>query len=120
MPFFFAYNSGCFGPDDEDIPDMKFLSRIIGIILFILFFGFALKNTQEVALRFFLGYEVHAPLVLMLLAFFAGGAVLGVLAMTPTLLRYRRKQAHLNGAAAVAQADGDAQMRSQPAQPGAY
>ena len=69
---------------------MKFLSRIVGIILFILFFGFALKNTQEAALRFFLGYEVRAPLVLMLLAFFAGGAILGVLAMTPTVVRYRR------------------------------
>ena len=44
---------------------MKFLSRIVGIVLFILFFGFALKNTHEVALHFFLGYEIRAPLVLM-------------------------------------------------------
>ena len=36
---------------------MKFLSRIVGIVLFILFFGFALKNTQEVALRFFLAMK---------------------------------------------------------------
>jgi putative membrane protein len=72
---------------------MKFLSRIVGIILFILFFVFALKNTQDVALRFFLGYEIHAPLVLMLLAFFGGGAVLGVLAMMPSVLLYRRRQA---------------------------
>ena len=70
---------------------MKFLSRIIGIVLFILFFGFALKNTQEVALRFFLGYEIHAPLVLMLLGCFVAGAVLGVLALTPTVFRYRRE-----------------------------
>ena len=100
---------------------MKFLSRIVGIILFILFFGFALKNTQEVALRFFLGYEIHAPLVLMLLAFFGGGAILGVLAMTPTVLRYRRKQdrQHVAGTSVPA-AGQQAPTRSQSPQPGAY
>jgi lipopolysaccharide assembly protein A len=101
---------------------MKFLSRMIGIILFILFFGFALKNTQEVALRFFLGYEVHAPLVLMLLAFFAGGAILGVLAMTPTVVRYRRSnERQKNAAMAVPVANVPQQAESvQSPQPGAY
>lgn len=99
---------------------MKFLSRIVGIVLFILFFGFALKNTQEVALRFFLGYEVHAPLVLMLLAFFGGGAVLGVLAMVPTLLRYRRSQPRHQSAAPGAPAVQEPQGAAQPARPDAY
>ena len=31
---------------------MKFLSTLAGVIVFILFFGFALKNTQEVDLHF--------------------------------------------------------------------
>ena len=69
---------------------MKLLFRIVAALVFIVFFGFALKNTQEVVLSFFLGYEIRGPLVILLLAFFAAGAVLGVLAMTPTLFRHRR------------------------------
>ena len=59
---------------------MKFISTIVGFVLFVLFFGFALKNTQEVDLHFFLNYELRGPLVLMLLAFFVAGAALGVAA----------------------------------------
>jgi uncharacterized integral membrane protein len=70
---------------------MKILSRIAGIILFVFFFGFAIKNTQEARLDFFLGYELRGPLVLLLLGFFAAGAALGVLAMTPTVFRHRRE-----------------------------
>jgi putative membrane protein len=70
---------------------MKFLSTIVGCIVFILFFGFALKNTQEVNLHLFLGYEIRGPLVLMLLAFFVIGAGLGILAVTPTVFRHRRE-----------------------------
>lgn len=99
---------------------MKFFSRIVGIVLFILFFFFALKNSQEVT--FFLGYEVRAPLVLLLLAFFAGGAILGVLAMMPTVFRYRRKSdLQKNAATEVPAADGtQTPGRTQPSQPDAY
>jgi putative membrane protein len=71
---------------------MKFVSTIVGLVLFILFFGFALKNTQEVDLHFFLNYELRGPLVLMLLAFFIAGAALGILAVTPTVFRQRRER----------------------------
>jgi putative membrane protein len=70
---------------------MKFVSTIVGCILFILFFGFALKNTQEVNLHLFLDYEIRGPLVLLLLAFFIIGAALGILAVTPTVFRHRRE-----------------------------
>lgn len=70
---------------------MKIVTRLIAAILFLIFFGFALKNTQEVALRFFWEYEWRGPLVLLLLGFFAGGAALGVLAMTPMAFRHRRE-----------------------------
>ena len=87
---------------------MKFVSTIVGVVLFILFFGFALKNTQEVDLHFFLNYELRGPLVLMLLAFFIAGAAFGILALAPTVFRQRRErtraedriQALQNGAAA--------------------
>ncbi|MDP5009004.1 MAG: LapA family protein [Glaciimonas sp.] len=65
------------------------VTRYAGIFCLV-FFGFALKNTQEVTLDFFLNYEIRGPLVLILLGFFASGAVLGVLAMTPSLFRHRR------------------------------
>ena len=69
---------------------MKIISRIIAIILFMVFFGFALKNTDPVTLHLFMGYEFPGPLVLMLLIFFVAGTVLGVFAMLPTLFRHRR------------------------------
>lgn len=70
---------------------MKFLLRIVTIVIAIVFFGFALKNTQEAALNFFLGYEIRGPLVLLLFGFFLGGAILGVFGMLPTYVRHRRE-----------------------------
>jgi putative membrane protein len=98
---------------------MKILFRIIAAILFIIFFGFALKNTQEAALQFFLGYEIRGPLVLLLLGFFAVGAALGVLAMMPTVLRYRRDLSKQKKTIVVMQKDSEAQQlaRLQPPQP---
>lgn len=82
---------------------MKILFRILAALLFVVFFGFALKNTQEAALHFFLDYEMRGPLVLLLLGFFAAGAVLGVLAMTPTVLRHRRELNRSRRASELAQ-----------------
>lgn len=98
---------------------MKYIFRTVAAILFIVFFGFALKNTQEVALRFFLDYEVHGPLVLLLLAFFVGGAVLGVLGMIPTVFRHRRDLSKYKQAIATMEKDQEAQRfaRMQPPQP---
>lgn len=70
---------------------MKLISTLVGLLVFVLFFGFALKNSQEVELHFFLNYELRGPLVLMLLGFFTAGASLGVLALTPTVFRHRRE-----------------------------
>lgn len=70
---------------------MKLVSRIIALILFILFFGLAIKNTQEGVLYFFFGYEMRGPLVLLLLGFFAAGIILGVLGMAPMTFRNRRE-----------------------------
>jgi putative membrane protein len=69
---------------------MKIIFRLFAFGLFLVFFGFALKNTDEVVLHLFWNATAKAPLILLLLAFFIAGAVLGVLAMTSTVLRYRR------------------------------
>lgn len=69
---------------------MKIISRIITVLLFLVFFAFALNNTEIVTLHFFSGYEFPGPLVLMLLIFFVAGIVFGVFAMLPTVFRQRR------------------------------
>jgi uncharacterized integral membrane protein len=94
---------------------MKFVSTIVGFILFVLFFGFALKNTQEVDLHFFLNYELRGPLVLMLLAFFVAGAALGILAVTPTVFRHRRESSqHKSTIQALQSAAGTSTAQPQP------
>jgi uncharacterized integral membrane protein len=69
---------------------MKLLSRAVSIIILILLFGFSLKNMQEVSLQFFLGYELTAPLIIMLLAFFCLGALAAILALVPMIFRHKR------------------------------
>jgi putative membrane protein len=70
---------------------MKLLIRLLSIALFIVFFDFALKNTDEVVLSLFWNSKASAPLILLLLGFLLLGLVIGVLAMMSTLLRYRRE-----------------------------
>ena len=98
---------------------MKIVFRIVALLLFVLFFGFALKNTEPATLDLFYGYYLQMPLVLLLLAFFACGAVLGVLAMTPTVLRYRRELNREKRAAALMQQQrGELQTaRTEPPRP---
>ena len=70
---------------------MKLLIRLLSIARFIVFFDFALKNTDEVVLSLFWNSRASAPLILLLLGFLLFGLVIGVLAMVSTLLRYRRE-----------------------------
>lgn len=71
---------------------MRAVSWIVRAILFLAALGFALSNTAVTELRFF-GVDIvwRAPLVIFLLAFFAAGAALGLLAVVPTLYRQRRE-----------------------------
>ena len=93
---------------------MKIIFRIITVLLFVLFFTFALKNTQEATLELFLDYQYRGPLVLLLLGFFAGGAVLGVLAMSPTVFRYRREAARQRKALAALEKEREASTADTP------
>jgi lipopolysaccharide assembly protein A len=69
---------------------MKLLFRIAACMLFIVFFGFALKNTQEASLQFFLNYEIRGPLVMLLLGFFVLGFVFGIIGMASIVIRQKR------------------------------
>lgn len=87
---------------------MKIILRIVTVLLFALFFTFALKNTQEATLALFLDYQFTSPLVVLLLGFFIGGAILGVLAMCPMMFRYRREMARQKKAIAILEKERDA------------
>lgn len=70
---------------------MRYLGWIAKAVLFILLLGFAVKNSDVVTLRYYLGYEWHAPLVLVILLFFVAGAAVGVSACMGFLFRQRRE-----------------------------
>ncbi len=74
---------------------LSILSWILRARLFLALFLFAIKNTETVSLRFWFDHTWQAPLVLLLLAFLAGGALLGVLACLARLFRQRREIARL-------------------------
>ncbi len=70
---------------------MRYVTWLFRGALFLLLLGFAVKNDEPVVLRYFLGYEWHTSLVMVVLCFFAAGAVVGVLAMLGNLLQQRRE-----------------------------
>lgn len=70
---------------------MRYLSWFAKLVLFVLLLGFALKNTEPVAVRYFLGQEWRAPLSLVLLLFFGVGVVLSAAALFGALYRARRE-----------------------------
>ena len=74
---------------------MRILTWAIRIALFIVLLAFAAKNTEPVTLRFYFDLAWQAPLVALLLAFFAAGAVLGLIAMSGTYFAQRREIARL-------------------------
>ena len=58
---------------------MRYLLWALKFALFAVAVTFAIKNTDAVAVRYFLGYEWRAPLILVLFVFLCLGAVLGFL-----------------------------------------
>jgi len=74
---------------------MTALTWAIRLIIFSFLVVFAIQNTDVVTLRFVLGQFWEAPLVIVLLAFFAGGAVLGVLSVLGVIFRQRREISRL-------------------------
>jgi putative membrane protein len=79
MPFFF----------------MRYVLWALKFTLFALMLTFAVKNTDAVAVRYFLGYEWRAPLIFVLLIAFCAGAALGVLSTLGQIFRQRREIAGL-------------------------
>ena len=82
---------------------MTALTWAVRLIIFSFLLLFAVRNTQPTMLRFVLDYVWEAPLVIILLAFFSGGAILGVLSMVGVIYRQRREITRLKRLAAKPQ-----------------
>ncbi len=61
------------------------------VAVFLLLLGFAVKNSDSVVVRYFLGLEWQAPLVFVLLVFFATGIAFGVTASLGIIVGQRRQ-----------------------------
>jgi lipopolysaccharide assembly protein A len=69
---------------------MRAFAWLVRAFIFFALFAFALNNQQEVAVHWFFGFEWRAPMVIIVLAAFAAGCAIGVLAMVPSWWRQRR------------------------------
>ena len=77
---------------------MRILIWIVRVILVVLLMWFALKNADPTTLRGYLDSTLTAPLALILLAFFGGGLLLGLLASLMSIFRLKREIRKLNRA----------------------
>src|SRR3569832_1154106 len=68
-----------------------YLGLLAKLLVFLLVLGFALKNSHSVTFYSYLDYVWQAPLIVMLGLAFILGALIGVLALLPTLFRLRRE-----------------------------
>jgi putative membrane protein len=72
---------------------MRLFSWLARALIFFTLFAFALNNQQPTVVHWFFGAQWQAPLVIIVLAAFAAGCAVGVLAMLPDLWRrWRRAQ----------------------------
>ena len=60
-------------------------------LLFLLLLAFAAKNVDTVAVRYFLGFEWHAPLVIVLLVCLGIGAGMGAVSSLAIIAWQRRE-----------------------------
>ncbi|WP_239003013.1 lipopolysaccharide assembly LapA domain-containing protein [Dechloromonas sp. TW-R-39-2] len=78
---------------------MTVLNWAIRLTLFSFLVVFAFQNTDPVSLNFLSGQVWQAPLVIILLVFFAGGAILGLLSVLGVIYRQRREISRLKQSA---------------------
>jgi uncharacterized integral membrane protein len=78
---------------------MRIVIWLLRIVVFLLLFGLAIKNSGNVELRYFFNGSVTWPLALVLLVTFVAGTAVGISATLVTLLRQRREIGRLKKAA---------------------
>jgi uncharacterized integral membrane protein len=92
---------------------LRFLAFLGWFAVFAVLLVFAIKNTGPVTLHFYFDRTWEAPLVFVVLASFAAGAVFGVIACVGPLARQRREVAALRRESGLRRPDppGDAAPR---------
>ena len=83
---------------------MRRLVWLLRAFIFFTLFAFALNNQQPATVHWFFGVQWQAPLVIVVLAAFAAGCAIGVLAMVPSWWRQRRQARRTQPAPAVGSA----------------
>ena len=69
---------------------MKYLLWLLKAAIFFTLFAFALNNQQDTTVHFFFGTQWRAPQVLVVLAAFSLGLMVGVISMVPRWWRHRK------------------------------
>ncbi len=75
---------------------MRYVTWAVRLLVFLFLLAFAAKNTDPVTLRFYFELAWQAPLIVLLLVFFAAGAAFGLVAALATLFAQRRELLRLN------------------------
>jgi uncharacterized integral membrane protein len=88
--FFSGAPLACGGYDE-----MRILLWLLRFALFVVLLGFAVKNGNVVTLHFFFDTAWSLPLVVVMLIFFAAGALAGLMAALGAYLRQRRARIRL-------------------------
>jgi lipopolysaccharide assembly protein A len=70
---------------------MHYIVWLFRAAIFFILFAFALNNQQTVSVHWFFGHEWRTPLVFVVLAAFALGCALTLIALTPRWWRYRKQ-----------------------------
>ena len=81
---------------------MKTIFGIVKLLLFLLALTFAVKNTDVVTVRYYLGVQWQAPLIFVILVVFCVGVVAGVFASLAHIVRLRRDISRLRKEVTVA------------------
>lgn len=77
---------------------MRLFIWLFRALIFFTLFAFALNNQHAGEVNWFFGVQWNAPMVIIVLVAFAGGAATGILAMLPSWWRHRRLTQHGPGA----------------------
>ncbi|MDI3382925.1 lipopolysaccharide assembly LapA domain-containing protein [Xenophilus aerolatus] len=91
---------------------MKYFLWLLKAAIFFTLFAFALNNQHDATVYFFFGTYWRAPLVLVVLAAFAGGMVVGALGMLPGWWKHRRAATQVPQPAAASAANPAAEDTS--------
>ncbi len=74
---------------------MKIFVWLFRLLILLLLVWFSVKNSSQMVTLYAYPYSWQAPLVLIILAFFAGGVMLGLLASLGSIYRHKRDIAAL-------------------------